>query len=75
MFSLSFFPPYIGGFGLGVSKKTEKTEKTITEKTEPKQKRIKPIIFFVKIFVSVRFYFDFRNLKPAKPQPNRTGSV
>jgi hypothetical protein len=45
MFSLSFFPPYIGGFGLGVSKKTEKTEKTITEKTEPKQKRIKPIIF------------------------------
>jgi len=44
MFSLSFFPPHIGGFGLGVSKKIEKLskprkqKKTITEKTEPEKK-------------------------------------
>jgi hypothetical protein len=64
--------------GVGVSKKTEKPskpKKKTTKKTEPKKKPSKPIIFFVKIFGSVRFGFGLRNRKPAKPQPNRTGSV
>jgi len=63
---------------LGLSKKTEKSskprkknQKNRTEKKNP----IKPIIFFVKIFGSVRFGFGLRNRKPAKLQPNRTGSV
>jgi len=62
-----------------VSKKTEKPskpskpKKKTTKKTELKKKLIKPIIFLLKF--SVRFGFDLRNQKPAKPQPNRTGSV
>jgi hypothetical protein len=62
-------------FAVGVSKKTEKPskpEKKTTKKTEPKKKTD---YFFVKIFGSVRFGFGLRNRKPAKPQPNRTGSV
>ena len=55
---------------LRVSKKTEKPSKP----NKPRKKKpIKPIFFFKKF--SVRFGFGFRNLKPAKPQPNRTGSI
>ena len=42
----------------------------VSKKTE---KSIKPIDLKKKS--SVRFGFDFRNLKQKKPQPNRTGSV
>jgi hypothetical protein len=51
-----------------VRKKTEKPskpKKKTTKKTEPKKKPSKPIIFFVKIFGSVRFRFT-------KPETGKT---
>jgi len=64
---------------LGVSKKTKKPskpskpEKKTTEKTEPKKNRLNRLFFLLKF--SVWFGFGLRNWKPAKPQPNRTGSI
>jgi hypothetical protein len=62
-----------------VSKKTEKPskpskpKKKTTKKTEPKKKPIKPIIFFVKIFGSVRFRFTKPETGKTPTEPNRFG--
>jgi hypothetical protein len=53
--------------------KNQETEKNKTEKTESKKNPIKPIFFFKKFLV--RFGSGFQNPKPAKPQPNQTGSI
>jgi len=63
--------------GLGVSKKTEKPskpsklKKKTTKKTEPKKNRLNRLFFLLKFSVQ----FRFTKPEPAKPQPNRTGSV
>jgi hypothetical protein len=62
--------------GVGVSKKTEKPskpKKKTTKKTEPKKKPSKPIIFFVKIFGSVRFRFTKPETGKTPTEPNRFG--
>jgi hypothetical protein len=55
------------------NRETEKIEKKITKKTEPKKKPIKPIIFFVKIFGSVRFRFPKPETGKTPTEPNRFG--
>jgi hypothetical protein len=62
------------GLFLGVSKKTKKPRKTKPKKPNRKKTRLNRF-FFQKIFGSVRFGSGFQNPKPAKPQPNQTGSI
>jgi hypothetical protein len=52
-----------------VGRKTEKTRKKITEKTELWKK---PIKILKKPIGSVRFGFGFISLKPKKPNPTQT---